>query len=441
MKGRRIRIGYFDRTCREPLYFPDDSHLLMAAPAGKGKFRDVLCPMGMCLDGYSVLWIDPKLQAAAVLGRHMVRSLKHSVFVQNPFNIVREHLKWLKSARFNPMASLIPSADSFGADCENLADGIVWDEQRGSDGNHWTASAKDLFAGVIGALAKHGRQEEKTLPIARRIICGDVLGFCRQAMSTDCEFIRQKLGRFAMSTQDNKEILGIVSTAITQSSFIGNEAIAHDLSASTFSFRDLKKRPTTIFLGLPARYLSTCSKWFRLIVASALNELMYEERGVPVLMVLDEFAQLGRLKIIENAMALARGYGLQLFPVLQDLNQLKGLYGESFQTFLANAGCRIFFSPQDKFTSDYLSDLAGETEVHVASKSMSEEKKGPGTNVGPQRRRYLLPQEVRELPGDEMLVFGSGIPGVLRAGRRAYYLSPEFKGMYDPDPYHLPQDR
>jgi hypothetical protein len=52
--------------------------------------------------------------------------------------------------------------------------------------------------------------------------------------------------------------------------------------------------------------------------------------------------------------------------------------------------------------------------------------------------RYLLPHEVRDLNGDEMLVFGQGIQGVIRAGRRPYYQSPEFAGLYDPDPYHLP---
>src|ERR1035438_2592583 len=92
-------------------------------------------------------------------------------------------------------------------------------------------------------------------------------------------------------------------------------------------------------------------------------------------MILDEFAQLGRLKVIENAMALARGYGVQVMPVLQDLNQLKGLYGESYQTFLAS-GCRIFFGAQDKFTSEYISQMCGETEVRTVSKNLNSSRGG-----------------------------------------------------------------
>jgi type IV secretion system protein VirD4 len=388
----------------------------------------------------SLIWVDPKLQAAAVLGRHLAENLKHDVKVLNPFGILEPYLRALKPARYNPMACLRPNWLGFGADCESIAEGIVVEEMRGSEGNHWALSARDLVAGLTAALAKYCDAPDRNLTVVRSLICGrELFEFCRSAMRSNDPFLMQKLGRFAApGAEENKEILGIISSAITQSSFIGNEAIAESLKESTFSFRDLKRRPTALFFGLPARYLSPCSKWFRLIIAAAMNELLQEERGVPVLLALDEFAQLGHLKVIENAMALARGFGAQLLCVLQDLNQLKGTYRDSWETFLANAGCRIFFAPQDKFSSDYVSALAGEHEVRNVSKSVNDGPNEPGLNVGPHSRRYLLPHEVRDLNGDEMLVFGQGIPGVIRAGRRPYYQSPEFAGLYDPDPYHLP---
>ena len=47
----------------------------------------------------------------------------------------------------------------------------------------------------------------------------------------------------------------------------------------------------------------------------------------PALFLLDEFAALGRLEAVERAMGLMAGYGLQLWPILQDMSQLKDLYG------------------------------------------------------------------------------------------------------------------
>jgi hypothetical protein len=66
---------------------------------------------------------------------------------------------------------------------------------------------------------------------------------------------------------------------------IGNAAIADNLSASSFSFRDLKKKPSTIFLVLPAWYLSTCGKWFRHYATRAsvdMNSMANGETGISV---------------------------------------------------------------------------------------------------------------------------------------------------------------
>ena len=441
MRDHRIRVGYWDRSCKETLWFPHDSHLILTAPAGMGKFRDVLCGMGALWPG-SMLWVDPKLQAGCVLARHIAKT--HDVQFLNPFGLFPELIGRYPQARINPLDTLDSTVSSFGADCDANAEGVITEQSNRAEDSHFPLAAKDGCSGLFGALVKHGRPEERNLAVARQLVCSpNFFEFCRKIVSiTDDDFIRQKLGRFTSpKVEENREILGIVSTIITQSSFLGNKAIADNLRESTFRWRDLKKRPTCIFLGVPARQLGPCDKWFRLIVANAMNQLLHEERGVPVLLVLDEFAQLGRLKVIENAMALARGYGVQLLPVLQDLNQLKGIYGESYQTFLANAGCRIFLSPQDKFTADFVSDACGETEIRTVSRSLNRNRNGtlePNISVAPQRQKYLLPQAVRELPGDEMLVFGTGIRGVNRAGRRPYYLCPELNGMWDPDPYHQP---
>ncbi|HUE17034.1 MAG TPA: type IV secretory system conjugative DNA transfer family protein, partial [Planctomycetaceae bacterium] len=85
--------------------------------------------------------------------------------------------------------------------------------------------------------------------------------------------------------------------------------------------------------------------------------------GHPVLMVLDEFAGLKRMEIIENAVAQIAGYGVKLFFVLQSLEQLKAVYKDNWETFLANSGLKLFFNLEDNFSRDYVSKLIGETEV------------------------------------------------------------------------------
>ena len=94
--------------------------------------------------------------------------------------------------------------------------------------------------------------------------------------------------------------------------------------------------------------------------------------GFPVLMVLDEFAGLKRMEVIEHAVAQIAGYGVKLFFVLQSLEQLKAVYKDNWETFLSNSGLRIFFSLDDHFSREYVSKLVGETEVIREVRSASE---------------------------------------------------------------------
>jgi hypothetical protein len=59
----------------------------------------------------------------------------------------------------------------------------------------------------------------------------------------------------------------------------------------------------------------------------------------PTLFLLDEFAALGRLEAVERAMGLMAGYGLQLWPILQDLSQLRDLYGTRANTWTPPETC------------------------------------------------------------------------------------------------------
>ena len=177
---------------------------------------------------------------------------------------------------------------------------------------------------------------------------------------------------------------------------------------------------------------------------------MREETGVPVLVVLDEFYQLGRLKVIQNAMSLARGYGLQLWPILQDLTQLQEHYEKSWETFLGNAGVRMFFAPREMTTAEYVSKLCGETTVTTTStsKGTSENSgrglfdgttgKSEGTSTGVTQRRVKLPHEVFQIPGDQFWLFPETLLDAtfIRGYRADYRTIGEFQGKYSPDPYH-----
>jgi type IV secretion system protein VirD4 len=439
----RIRLAYHDRTCKQPLYFPGRSHGFLCAPARSGKFTTILAQILGSFPG-SCLYVDPKGQGCAVACRFRSKVLRQKVYRLDPFNLM-ERLPGVRHcpplACVDPMASLDPTSDRFGAESDNISEASITPDLQGD--NHWTNGARGLVSGVIMALK--ARWPKETLATVYRIISGpDLFLFaqdaCRHAATMPGgEFIIERLARYAApGASENRETLSIISTAITQLQFIGNKCVADSLSGSTFSFEQMKREPITCFLILPGEFLGgNCMKWFRLIVGTAVDSFMREpSRTVPVLGILDEFkSAVGKLGVVETAMGLSAGYGLQLLNVFQNLSQLKELWPTGFETFLANSGFHIYFAPRDKTTSDYVSDMCGVTEVRGISKSMSGQS--VNLNYTQQSRKYLLPQETRALGNDEALIFGEGLPGVIRAGRRPYYLSPEFNGVFDPDPYEL----
>ena len=154
----------------------------------------------------------------------------------------------------------------------------------------------------------------------------------------------------------------------------------------------------------------------------------------PVLVVLDEFAALGRLQAIETAMGLLAGYGVQLWPILQDLSQLQDLYPRRWRSFLANAGAIQAFSVNDAGTADYLSSLLGTRTVTVRHEGRSHDGKLRGSeNYGPASRPLLMPHEIMRLPEGRQLVLIHGKAPIL-AERVKYYLDAEFRGLFDQNP-------
>jgi len=160
----------------------------------------------------------------------------------------------------------------------------------------------------------------------------------------------------------------------------------------------------------------------------------------PVLVIVDEMAQLGaHMKILENCMGMAAGAaGIQLWSVLQDISQLKGMFPNTWETFIQNCGVTMWFGARDQSTREYVSKLSGTCEVLTHSRSVSVDRMTGEPVVSDSASQYgrplLLPHEVGEIAPDEMIAFVEGRLTV-RAKRKLYFLLKEFRGKYRDNPY------
>jgi type IV secretion system protein VirD4 len=199
----------------------------------------------------------------------------------------------------------------------------------------------------------------------------------------------------------------------------------------------MKARTTTVFLVLPPDRLSTYARWLRLIITQSLQDLARAagQPRAPVLYLLDEFAALGHMSPIERAMGLMAGYGVQLWPILQDLHQLRSTYGGRAGTFFSNASVLQVFGVNDSETAQLVSGLLGQTTIVFSTESRREgtlfTKGDTSTSDHHTGRPLLTPDEVRSLPQYQELLFIAGQRPIL-AGKLRYYADKEFFDLSHP---------
>jgi type IV secretion system protein VirD4 len=102
---------------------------------------------------------------------------------------------------------------------------------------------------------------------------------------------------------------------------------------------------------------------------SLRHEFQHRAGRLPVLMILDEFASMGTMTRLADAAGQVAGLGCKLWPILQDMGQLKSLYKDRWETFLANAGVITFFGNQDLTTLEWIQKRLGDTTITNFSQS------------------------------------------------------------------------
>ena len=393
-----------------PIGYGDDRHICLVSGNRGGKGTSLIIN-NLCFWPGSAVVVDPKGENATVTAARRGQGSEHCaglgqiVRVLDPFKAAQVDECYRSS--FNPLADLDPQSDETIDEASRLANAIVVVKDDARE-PFWDESARAMVRGIILHVltARHFTDDERNLITVRNLIVRGEWQIAEaireqghkeetidpphlllwRAMERNPAFdgIVAGIGsRFhAMMKASDKTFEGVLQSVALHTEFLDSPGMRRVLAKSDLKLSELKTRPEgmTLYLSLPQRYMDTHYRWLRMMVALTTTE-MEITRGQPatghrILMVLDEFAGLKRMTSIENAVAQIAGFGVKLFFVLQSLEQLKHTYKDSWETFLANAGLKIFFSNEDGFTREYVSKLAGETEIirelHSTNESRSE---------------------------------------------------------------------
>ncbi|MET1756505.1 type IV secretory system conjugative DNA transfer family protein [Novosphingobium sp. RD2P27] len=430
--GLRAKSGILlGRAGGRFLLFGGTEHVLLEAPTRSGKGVGVVIPNLLSWQD-SVVVLDVKQENFAATARFR-KDGGQKVVLFNPTD------KAGRTARYNPLSYIDRSNPiEVLVELQKIATMLYVPPEKGEA--FWTESARTGFVGVGAWIAAKPERPFTFGEIYRTITMPGMKAFFGseardRALSDGC---RAALSDFT-SSADNT-FTGIVQSITAKLNLWINPVVDRATAESDFSLSDLRRRPTSIYLGVSPDELDRVAPlynlFFQQLVDLNTRQLPGEDEKLNVLVILDEFARLGRAQVIANAFSYVAGYGMRLLPVIQSRSQLRQVYGEhGADEIVANCGVEIAFTPKELRVAKELSERLGFHGQNQESRSLTIHGMlaNRSKTISEQRRALMLPQELMQMPDSDLLVIRGGIP-VVRGEKIRYYRDKVFKSRVLPAP-------
>lgn len=362
------------------------------------------------------------------------------------------------AARYNPLLEVRPWPHDV-RDAQLIADMVVDADGLGTR-DHWDLTAHDLLVGVI--LHALYAEPDKTLHGCLTLLADPVrtIEATLTAMLTAVHDADGAMGwtngtgqptrthpavagaaRALLNKSDN-ERSSVVSSAVKFLNLYRDPIVVANTATSDFAVRDLLRAvvPVSLYLATPPADIHRTRPLLRLLlhqIVSRLTEALDAPSGghpassdrPQLLLMLDEFPTLGRMDVLQTALAYLPGYGIKAYLIVQDLSQLMHVAGPS-ESIISNCHVRVAYAANKVETAKLISDMAGTMTVHKHTRAYAGSRLTPmlmhvSASEQETSRPLLTPDEVMRLPEDAALIFVAGRPAIY--GRKLrYYDDPVF---------------
>ena len=438
-KRKGILVG--DWTGLLPIHY-EDTHAISFGPSGSGKGTATILP-NLLATRFAFI-NDPGGENAAVAIKAW-RQAGYDVSVINPFGMFAGKPCELPQHGFNPLDILDANSETFASEALLIAELLIPRSGK-EDGSslYFKSAATSFLQAVLMHVITSLPAGKRHLGTVYDLVNGDAddwaaLLKAMKANPAGGGFVAKTAGSMERKEdQAPAEFSAVMSTVQQDLSWLGDKIVRENLKRSDVDFAVLKGADKSgapvkggiIAVVLPLEYNESHAAIPRLALGRAIWEMQRAPLAAKkVLFVIDEAAALGKITRFPNWLATLRKYNVVLWPIFQNIGQVKALYGEHWQTFIANCGLRQFLGVADLETAEYVHRLLGELTTTSRSTNANGEHSSSET-----RRALLTVDEVLHLDTRKQLVFiGNLKPMALR--KTPYWERPELKGRFYRNPY------
>jgi type IV secretion system protein VirD4 len=429
---------------------------MLAAAPGTGKGTGVVIPNLLSYPD-SMVVNDPKFENWHITSGFRAAA-GHKVFRFSP--------ELLETHRWNPLKQL--SRDPLYRLGEIRTLSSVLFVSSNEKNQEWYTKAGNVFTAILLYLMETPGLPF-TLPQAYEIgALGSAIGAWAEQVINE-----RSDGPNALSTECRRELNGVLEASKNKSSgwsttadivrdvlsMYAEKTVAWAISGDDIDFAKARQEKTTIYFSMTEESLKKYGPLMNLFFTQAIrqNSKVLPEQGghcadgtlkykYQLFLLMDEFAIMGRMAIMETAPALTRGAGLRYLIIFQGKDQVRSVYGtEAGNAIMKAFHNEIVYAPGDIELAKEYSERLGNTTVRVHNQSFSGRDiadKNKTDSYNEQARPLMLPQEVNELPYDQELIFVQGTkttaPLKILARKIFYYEDEVFKQRANMPPPPLP---
>ena len=367
-------------------------HLMVVGPTGCGKTSSFIIPNILSLsEGWSVVVSDPKGEIAAVTEQHL-KNRGWNILKFNPTNPDQ-------TDKYNPLlvakdeVEIAEIAEIILRNCYSAA-GNAGDSQ-------WVTFSLPLWEycllvekytsskrppSVQGAFSIAINWDEPSREQMARALGGKAL----TAYKIYCQSL------------NSPETAASIRTVLTSCvKLFTRSDIEQSTSRDSFYPVELRQKPTALFFQIPERK-SELMKPFMATMYWQLMEHIIDTPGLPVMFLLDEFANIGKIPGFAQMAATVRSRNIALCIILQDIGQLSREYSrEEQKDIVNNMKTKMFYPGLTGETGELCQQAAGHTTVSSNKFAFLNFSKDPHTW---ESRPLITPDELRRIPDGYALI-------------------------------------